>query len=76
MNLQQLLKYAEAGDLKAQWDLSNMYYEGNGVTQDNEKAFYWTSKAALQGHITSQFNLGFLYSSGIGTLEDSEEAIF
>ena len=67
MNIQQLIIDAEVGDLKAQWDLSNMYYEGDGVTQDHEKAFYWTSKAALQGHITSQFNLGFLYSSGIGT---------
>ena len=63
MNIQQLIIDAEAGNLKAQWDLSNIYYEGNGVTQDNEKAFYWTFKAALQGHITSQFNLGFLYSS-------------
>ena len=41
MNLQQLLKDAEAGDLKAQWDLSNMYYEGDGVTQDDDKAFYF-----------------------------------
>ena len=48
MNIQQLIKDAEAGDLKAQWDLSNMYYEGDGVTQDDDKAFYWTSKAAFQ----------------------------
>ena len=33
MNIQQLIIDAEAGDLKAQWDLSNMYYEGDGVTQ-------------------------------------------
>ena len=45
MNIQQLLKDAEAGDLKAQWDLSNMYYEGDGVTQDDEKAFYSRVKA-------------------------------
>ena len=39
MNIQQLIIDAEAGNLKAQWDLSNMYYEGNGVTQDDEKSF-------------------------------------
>ena len=52
MNTQQLIIDAETGVLKAQWDLSNMYYEGDGVNQDDDKAFYWTSKAALQGHIT------------------------
>ena len=51
MNIQQLIIDAEAGDLKAQWDLSNMYYEGDGVTQDDEKAFYWTSNELLDNFL-------------------------
>jgi TPR repeat protein len=76
MNIQQIIKDAYLGDIKAQWNLSNMYYQGDGVSKDNEKAFYWTLKAATQCHTSSQYNLGYLYWSGKGTAVDYESAFY
>ena len=76
MNIQQITKDAEAGDMEAQWNLSNMYYQGDDITKDDEKAFYWASKSAAQGHTSSQFNLGCMHYHGKATSQDYEKAFF
>ena len=40
---------AEQGDANAQTVLGFMYYEGDGIKQDKQKAVYWYTKAAEQG---------------------------
>ena len=40
MNIKQLIEKAEAGDMLSQSSLSTMYHEGDGVSKDDEKAFY------------------------------------
>ena len=57
---------AEQGDAEAQFNLGNIYYTGEGVTQDYELAFEWYQKAAHQGHTKAQFNLGTMYYNGQG----------
>ena len=76
MNLQQLLKDAEAGSIRSQWYLSTVYFQGSGVTKDEEKAIFWASKAASQGHTESQFNLGSIYSREASTSQDYDKALF
>ena len=59
MNIKQIIENAEAGDMKAQSSLSCLYREGDGVPQDDEKAFYWVKKAAAQEDMYAMYNLGY-----------------
>ena len=61
---------AEAGHADAQYNLGQMYREGQGVLQDDKEAVKWYEKAAQQGHASAQYNLGLMYVKGEGVLQD------
>ena len=61
---------AEQGDATAQYYLGLMYYEGESLQQDFQKATYWFTKAAEQGFWHAQRGLGMVYSEGKGVLQD------
>jgi len=42
----ELVKNAESGDAKAQFDLGACYFKGDGVTQDYKEAVKWYTKSA------------------------------
>jgi TPR repeat protein len=67
-------KLAKRGDVEAQFDLGEMYYNGEIVEKDFEKSFYWYSKAAEQGNAEAQYNLGIMYNNGRGVEKDFEKA--
>jgi DamX protein len=46
---QQLEQAADAGDPDAQYALGYLYYYGNGVPQDTQKAMDWIKRASVQG---------------------------
>jgi hypothetical protein len=52
-------KAAELGDFMAHNQLGDMYWRGQGVEQDTEKAVYHYEKAAIGGHPTARNNLGY-----------------
>ena len=68
-------KAAQQGDAEAQFNLGVMYKNGDGVTQDYEKAVEWYQKAADQGYASAQFNLGVMYKNGDGVTQDYEKAV-
>ncbi len=41
---------AEKDNPDAQYALGYMYYYGQGVTENKQKAFFWFHRAALNGH--------------------------
>ena len=49
---------AEQGDAKAQFNLGNRYYNGQGVPQDYKEAVKWYRLSAEQGVAQAQYNLG------------------
>ena len=51
-----------------------MYYDGQGVPQDNAKAERWVRRAAEQGLAEAQFHLGAMYHFGQGVPQDSVRA--
>ena len=51
----------EHGNMEAITKLGKMYYDGDGVEQDTDQAFYWFKQAADRGNAKAQFNLGVLY---------------
>jgi TPR repeat protein len=67
-------KAAAQGDARAQLLLSVLYYQGDGVPQDDARAAYWCRKAAEQGNASAQFLLGGAYLYGRGAAKDDVAA--
>ena len=63
-------------DANEQLHIGNMYYGGDGKTQDYAQAFDWYKKAAEQGNAEGQLKLAVLYYTGQGTDKNYEEALY
>lgn len=50
-NMQPTRTCAEQGNADSQNQLGLMYYNGDSITQSDEKAAYWFRKAAVQGDV-------------------------
>jgi len=66
---------AEQGVVEYQNKLGLMYFNGIGVTQDNNEALKWWKRAAKQGHVKTQIDLAQIYDNGIFIPEDHAEAL-
>lgn len=62
-------------EAKIQFDLGLRYHKGDGVTQDNKKAFECFKKAAEFGNVDAQGLLAACYFDGIGTEKNYTEAV-
>ena len=69
-----IIERAEAGDRVARYNLGVMYFSGDELPQDFEKAFYWFDKAAMQNDWIAQFYLGKMYCCGEAGETDPVEA--
>ena len=65
---------AANGDAIAQSSLGIMYHLGQGVSQDDFKAFDLLNQSARQGFAPAQMSLGHLYENGLGTKLDQGRA--
>ena len=52
-----------------------MYYKGEGVAKNAEKAVHWWRKGAEQGSPDGQYNLGLMYHKGEGVTKNAKEAV-
>ena len=66
---------AEQGDAFAQYNLGNMYDNGQGVAQDYKTAVKWYTLSAEQGIAEAQYNLGLMYENGQGVAQDYKKAV-
>ena len=62
---------ARTGDVAAQLELGNLYYNGDGVPRDAREAMRWWRGAAEKGNAVAQLNLGtsLLSLGGSGAAE-------
>jgi cell division septation protein DedD len=67
---------AEAGDLRAQYNLGYMHFNGVGLPRNYPEAAKWYRAAADQEDPSAQLNLGNLYAEGKGMARDYAEAYF
>lgn len=74
-NIADVQAKAEAGDAAAQFSLGRAYAKGDGVTQSDEAAFKWYSKAAERGNASAQNSLGVMYLRGSGVEESRADAL-
>ena len=66
------LDMAKGGDVHAEHELGDIYYNGWGkVRVDHEKAVFWYRKAAEQNDAGAQFALGWIYECGEGVPQDT-----
>ena len=68
------LPLAQREDAPSQAGLGFMYYRGDGVAVDNQKAAYWLRKAAEHGQPEGQMMLGTLYFYGKGVTQSYVQA--
>ena len=68
-------KTTDQGEANAQFQLGDMYEQGQGVPQDYEEAVKWYRLAADQGNAYAQVNLGTMYDNGTGVPQGDEEAV-
>ena len=54
-----LTKAANFGDASAHYNLSVMYFNGEGVEKDEKKHIYHLEEAAIAGHPRARYNIGF-----------------
>ena len=67
---------AEKGDIFSQYRLAGIYYHGEEIDGDLERAFYWYERAANQGFVKAQNHLADMYHKGEGVDEDLEQAFY
>jgi TPR repeat protein len=65
---------ARDGDKFAQFSLGDLYFEGNGVEQDQAASARYFALSADQGYAPAQFNLGNAYLNGHGVEPDDAKA--
>ena len=66
-----LQKAADAGSLEAMYDLSDCYYDGEGVEKNMPLAIKWITKAADAGYVKAQTALGATYFQGMEGLDQN-----
>ena len=66
---------AQAGDSTAMVNLSQAYYDGNGVSRDYNQVYTWDRKAAEAGSSRGMFNLGVDFENGFGVGRDYTQAV-
>ena len=70
-------KAYEQGNDESAFRLANMYFKGNGVVTNYEKAFSLASEAFEKGYkgINAWYMLGVCYKEGIGTVKNPLKAL-
>ena len=74
IEIQELVKRAESGDAKAQYDLGMDYYIGQSVRQDLTEAIKWLRKSSDQGNVEAANILAGRYANGEGVTKNPVEA--
>lgn len=75
LDLPELIKNAERGDLKQQFNLGQYYAKGIGGNVDYAQAFKWFEKAAKNGLAEAQLNLAVLYLVGDGVKKNEKKGL-
>lgn len=74
-NIQNLIKKAESGDVKAQFDLALAYSKGYGIECNYEKAYNLWIELAEKKVPAAMFNLGRMFLYGLGREVDIANAM-
>lgn len=65
---------ADEGDMKAQFELGQLYYNGERVERDYTTALQWLEQASVQGEPRAQYRLGMMHFKGEGVQRNLPQA--
>ncbi|MAB24217.1 MAG: tetratricopeptide repeat protein [Pseudomonas neustonica] len=65
---------ADKGDMKAQYELGQLYFSGERVEQNYETALQWLEQASIQGEPRAQYRLGMMHFKGEGVQRNLPQA--
>ncbi|MDG9927800.1 MULTISPECIES: tetratricopeptide repeat protein [Pseudomonas] len=65
---------ARQGDAQAQYELGELYYEGQRVPRDLPQAMHWFEQSSLQGNAQAQLRLGTMFFRGEGVQANNVQA--
>lgn len=65
---------AEAEDMQAQYEMGELYYQGERIDQDLPAALRWYESASIQGHPGAQYRLGQMHVTGEGVERNPPQA--
>ena len=65
---------ANGGDLRAQFELGQLYYRGERVEHNYASALTWLEKASIQGQPQAQYRLGMMHFQGEGVTRNLPQA--
>jgi TPR repeat protein len=57
---------AQAGDIRAQYDLAQMHFQGIGTKPDAEAGWTWLQRSARGGNTAAMVELGRRHETGVG----------
>jgi TPR repeat protein len=75
-SIELFVKAAEAGNVKAQYNLGKSYRDGVGVEKNVAEAVKWYRRAAEQGYDKAQDSLGRRYEKGDGVELDLVQSLY
>lgn len=70
----EVLRDALAGDPNIQHGIGSAWFEGKGLPQNYERAYYWFGRAAELGLLSARHNLGVMHAQGKGRPVDDTAA--
>ncbi|AYC34405.1 sel1 repeat family protein [Pseudomonas cavernae] len=65
---------AQNGDVQAEYELGEFYYDGQRTPRDLSQALNWFEQASLQGHAQAQSRLGMMFFRGEGVPANNVQA--
>lgn len=74
-DLSDLIALAEQGQAEAELKLGKVYYYGERVKKDNDKAFIWFRKAALGHNVEAKYYLHLCMNDNMFNQEQSEKLL-
>ena len=76
INMKEGMKLTGLGNAISQYRIGNMYFKGEGVLQDYEKALEWYKKSAEQENANAQLELAHMYKAGQGADKNYKKALY
>ena len=73
-SLNELQALANSGNPEGQFILGKKYFDGDGVSKDLDRAFYFLKASSNQQHAQAQMTLGIIYFYGWGGTIDLKQA--
>jgi|GEM_PF-1406301 len=74
-DVQAIQQAAQDGDPEAMNELGLLYYNGEGVEQNDTLAVYWWYAAANAGDADAMYNVGYMFANGRGTERNEKEML-